>query len=217
MGGWGSGRRHTGKSLTTDCRSLDVRRLHRDGLLTPGLVYGWNWTLSGETLASIQVRTADDRLTLSYRFRSGGGEWRPMEYPVRLARTPCTYGGVRSWFVCGCGARVALLYRGASGVFVCRRCNQLAYACQRESAGDRATRRADKIRERLGWEPGILNGPERKPDRMHTRTYARLKAQHDACVRVSLAWMVDRLRLLERLGVRDRGLYDLLGEVPVER
>ena len=34
----------------------------------------------------------------------------------------------------------------------------LAYASAREDAGDRAARRADRLRARLGWEPGILNG-----------------------------------------------------------
>ncbi len=117
---------------------------------------------------------------------------------------------VRRW---ACGRRVALLYLGGSGIFACRHCCQLAYACQRESADDRATRRADKIRERLGWEPGILNGEGWKPTGMHWRTFDRLKAQHDAFVGVSLAWMAARLRLLERRGVDDPELCRLLGDL----
>lgn len=220
MGGWGSGRWHTGKGLTGECHSLDVRQLQRDGLLTPGRAFGLNWTRNGETLASIQVWTAADRLTLSYRWRSGGADWRPVEYPVRLARTPCTYGGARPWFLCpavGCGRRAALLYLGGSGIFACRRCYQLAYACQRQGADDRAIRRADKLRARLSWEPGILRGHGGKPKGMHWRTFDRLNAQHDAFVEVSLALMAARLRLLERLGVEDRGLYDLLSDLPGER
>src|ERR1700730_635478 len=56
----------------------------------------------------------------------------------------------------GCGRRVAILYGG--GIFACRRRYRLAYASSREEAGGRATRRADSLRARLGWEPGILNG-----------------------------------------------------------
>ncbi len=55
MGGWGSGRGQSGRDTTSDYRALDVRRLQRDGLLTPGRSFGWNWTRDGETVASIQV------------------------------------------------------------------------------------------------------------------------------------------------------------------
>ena len=57
MGGMGSGRRYQGgKDTTSDMRALDVRRLQRDGLLTPGRAFGWNWSRNGETVASIQMR-----------------------------------------------------------------------------------------------------------------------------------------------------------------
>jgi hypothetical protein len=52
---------------------------------------------------------------------------------------------------------------------------------------DRAMRGADKIRDRLGWEPGMLNGHGDKPKWMRQRTYARLVARHDGYVRRSLA------------------------------
>lgn len=85
MGGIGSGRRHQdGRGTTSDYRSLDVRRLHREGLLAPGRVFGWSWSRDGENKASISVRTDADRIVLIYRHRRGGDEWQPMEYPVRL-------------------------------------------------------------------------------------------------------------------------------------
>jgi hypothetical protein len=221
MGGIGSGRRYPGgKDTTSAHRSLDARYLQREGLLTPGRSCALKWTRNGETEASIGLRAEVDRLILNYRYQSGGGDWRPMKYPVRLARTPCTYGGARPWFLCpaaGCGRRGALLDLGGSGIFACGHCYQLAYACQRETDDDRATRRGDKIRERLGWEPGILNGEGWKPTGMHWRTFERLEAQHDAFVGVSLAWMAARLRRLDRLGLEDRGLHDLLDAVCGER
>lgn len=194
MGGSGSGRRYQGgKDTTSDMRTLDVRRLQRDGLLQPGRAFGWQWTGNGAEVASIQMRTEVDRVMLSYRSRSNGSEWQAMEYPVALEWTLCHLGGRRVWFRCpasGCGRRVAILFGGA--IFACRHCHRLAYPCQRETDDDRAARRADTIRRRLGWEPGILNGEGGKPRGMHWRTFQRLRAEHDANVNASLLGIARR-------------------------
>lgn len=196
MGGIGSGL-HWGNgwhSLTTDYRSIDVRRWKRDGLLEPGRAFGWKWTLDGEDVASIRARVEHGQVRLLYRQRSGGGDWQDMDYPVALSWTHCHMGGRRPWFLCpalGCGRRVALLYGGA--VFACRRCHQLAYPSQREHRSDRASRRAERIRAKLGWEPGMLNGWGLKPKGMHWCTFKRLCAEHDDWEYVSLAAVADRL------------------------
>ena len=198
MGGYGSGRQW-GQATTSDMRRLDIRRLQRDGLLKPGLAFGWHWTRNGSEVASIQMRTEVDRVILNYRSRSNGGEWQPMEYPVYLEWTPCHLGGRRAWFLCparGCGRRVAILFGGS--IFACRHCHKLAYACQRETADDRAMRRADTIRRRLGWGAGIANPEGGKPKGMHWRTFERLKAEHDAFANASWAGMAERLGLVSR-------------------
>lgn len=207
MGGFGSGK-SGGHATTSDYRSLDVRKLQREGTLAPGRAFSWQWTRDGEKMASIQIQTEVNCVILSYRSRRGGDDWQPMEYPVYLDRTDCTLGGIRPWFLCpanGCGRRVAKLFLGGSGVFACRHCYRLAYASQRESVDSRATRRADKIRERLGWERGILNGHRGKPKGMHWKTYRRLQTQHDDFVTVSLNGMAKRLGLLNQQlqGLRD--------------
>jgi hypothetical protein len=189
LGGLGSGRhtRYGARSTTDDYRSLDVRRWQREGLLAPFQSFGWRWKQYGEVIASIDVRTEPSAVTLSYRHRSHGSEWRHADYPVQLDWTACHYGGHRAWFRCparGCGKRVAILYAGA--VFACRDCYRLAYASQRESPGDRAARRADRIRERLRWEPGILNGGGPKPFGMHRRKFAELNVEHDLLVKMTL-------------------------------
>ena len=199
MGGTGSGRHWywDAKDTIEDYRSIDVGRWNRDGLLTPNQSFVWHWSRDGESLGSISVRTESDRVILEYRQRRDGEEWRHESYPVYLDWTSCHFGGKRPWFLCparGCGRRVAILYGG--GIFACRHCYQLAYPSQRETWDDRAARRADRIRDKLGWEPGILNGNGWKPKGMHWNTFERLTAQHDAFVQISLAGIAARLNLL---------------------
>jgi hypothetical protein len=211
MGGFGSGRR-LGKVCTDEMRALDVRKLQRQRLLTPGNSLTWSWSRNGDTYATINLLVGADRATLNYRQRERDGEWRPMNYPVRLAWTDCNFGGRRAWWLCpaaGCGRRVAVLFGGR--IFACRHCHQLAYRSQRESDDDRAARRADTIRRRLDWEPGILNGSEWKPKGMHWLTFERLQARHDAYVNAALAGMMARLGLTrERIGDADPKLERLL-------
>lgn len=195
MGGFGSGRKW-GKDCTDDMRQIDIRRLARDGYLKAGMAYGWQWKRRGEVIASINVKVEVDRVWFNYRQRERCGEWQDMRYPVRLDRTACHLGGDRVWWRCpavGCGRRVAVLYGGS--VFACRHCHKLAYRCQRETDDDRATRRADTLRHRLKWEPGILNGEGWKPKGMHWRTFERLQAEHDSHVNRSLVGVAQRLKL----------------------
>lgn len=199
MGGIGSGRHwySDAKDTVNDYQIIDVRRWQRDGFLAPHKSFAWGWNRDGQTVAWIDVRTEPGRVILSYRHRFRGGDWKDATYPVSLEWTPCNFGGQRAWFRCpamGCGRRVALLYGG--GIFACRKCHQLAYPSQRESYDDRAARRADTIRDRLGWQPGILNGAGRKPKGMHWGTFERLTAQHDTFVQRSLAGFAARLRLI---------------------
>lgn len=196
MGGFGSGR-HGGKSCTDDMRALDVRRLERDGFLKLGMRFSWQWTRRDEVVATISLAVDTDRVVLSYRQREQGGEWQDLSYPVRLERTPCHFGGSRVWWRCPvavCGRRVAILHGGV--VFACRSCHRLAYRCQRETDDDRAARRAETIRRRLGWEPGILNGNGWKPKGMQWQTFEQLEAAHDRFVAMTLMGLAQRFKIL---------------------
>lgn len=194
--------RSSGRQRVTDMQALDVRRLQRDGLLKPGQSFGLSWSWRGEVVATINLSVQFDSVFLDYRQRQHGGEWEAMKYPVYLSWTACNYGGQRAWWLCpvrGCGRRVAVLYGGS--VFACRHCHRLVYQSQREAADGRGRLRAGKLRERLGWVPGIANPNGGKPKGMHWRTFARLQASHDAYAGRSFAGMAERLgMMLKRLG-----------------
>ena len=201
MGGYSSGLRG-GKGTTADMHVLDIRKIQRAGLLVPGRSFCWQWSRGGEKIASINLRTDYDaplsKVTLDYRTRPHGGEWKDMNYPVYVSWTGCNYGGQRVWWLCpavGCGRRVAVLYGGS--VYACRHCHMLAYSTQREQAHDRAGSRADTIRKRLSWDAGILNLPGGKPKGMHWRTFDRLQAAHDAHVNQALVGIAAKMGILE--------------------
>lgn len=71
----------------------------------------------------------------------------------------------------------------------------MAYQSQRQTLEDRATRRTDKLRVRLGWQAGILNHPGGNPKGMHWQTYWRLRARHDADVLQAFEGMSAKLEL----------------------
>ncbi|WP_200377149.1 hypothetical protein [Thiocystis violacea] len=122
---------------------------------------------------------------LLYKVRNEGA-WREHSDPVTIEWLPCHFGGHRPLFHCPrCGSRTGVLYGGE--VFVCRHCTGLSYQSQRESAGGRAQLRAEILRERLGWIPGVLEFEGGKPKGMHWRTYERLTVQHRACAGIALA------------------------------
>lgn len=200
MGGLGSGRQREPdvKSSTEAYRSIDVRSWKRDGLLESNQSFDLQWSRHGEVVASIRVRAEPGRLMFTCRHRSGGTKWEGESYPVYLDWTVCNLGGRRPWFLCparDCGRRVAILYGGP--IFACRHCHQLVYPSQRDAADNRAARRADRIREKLGWEPGILNGEGLKPKGMHRQTFKRLAAQHNALAQIALAGIAAKLDRLE--------------------
>lgn len=191
MGGAGSGRHwyYGAKSTTNSYRSIDVRQWQREKLFTPGNSFYWQWKYEGEVVASIHVDVghALDHIILNYRHRKNGGECQNFNYSISLVWSDCHLGGQRPWFICpalGCGCRVAILYDG--NIFACRNCFSLTYPSQRETISYRASRKADKIRSRLGWEDGFLNEDGRKPKGMHWETFEQLCERHDNLALLSL-------------------------------
>ncbi len=189
---------HGAKECVEQSRQLDVRELQRSGLLGVGMNYGWSWSRNGARVATIRLTVDSDQVQVRCSRCLRNGQWHDAFFDIPLERTPCHLGGERVWWRCpepGCGRRVALLYGGSR--IACRHCNDLAYRCQRESAEDRAARRANKIRRKLGWSYGILNLPGDKPKGMHWKTFARMQAAHNKHSHVALALMANSLGLMQ--------------------
>lgn len=126
------------------------------------------------------------------------------EWPVRIDQHELNFGGQRRWLICSaCDARRQALYVDGS-LLACRACLGLRYTCQHENVRDRMFRRAENIRHRLGWKPGIANPQGDKPDRMHWRTYMQLKnelEQLTEALTLSVSRWVGRAEVrLERMG-----------------
>ena len=157
-------------------------------------------------MASINLRAEDEWLHLSYRIRIGGGDWEEVAEVVRIVRVTCRFGGTRPYFICpgvingiACGRRVVKLYLPGR-YFLCRHCYRLAYASQSEGAWDRAQRRANKIRRRLGGDADAAVPFPSKPKGMWRRTYERLREEAiDAEVRADEAFALRAIRLLARI------------------
>lgn len=193
MGGPGSGRAQIGKATTTSALELDIRVLRWNGLMAQGdHTASVSWSICGISIATLHVSVIPNGVQLLYclyqRQQKGHG-WVWAEQQVRLEPTTCTFGGQRHWFRCpvtGCARRVAKLYLAESGSFACRHCCFLVYESQREPKDIRSIRRAERIRERLGWQPGILNGHGVMPVGMHGQTFRRLLGLHDGYVKCAL-------------------------------
>lgn len=127
------------------------------------------------------------------------------EWPVRIDQHELHFGGHRRWLICPeCESRREALYVDGSLVG-CRVCLGLRYACQHENVRDRMFRRANALRQRLGWKPGIANPPGGKPGRMHWRTYQQLRSELDQLVDALTLdvgkWVERAERRLDRMGL----------------
>ena len=139
-----------------------------------------SWSRGGERTGSITVRSLKCGVELSYRTRSHGGEWQPVDELVPFVWTPTRFGGRRQWFKClSCGRGCRVIY--GSSRFRCRRCHGLRYTSQYEPAYQRAIDQADRLRKRVGGSHGAFEGQEfpPKPKGMHWKTYRSLEERYD--------------------------------------
>jgi hypothetical protein len=178
MGGLGSGRWKQRGRKTVECsRVLDINELSEKGCLRCSSTCQW---IDGSEVFSLKLRAERERLHLRYKMRVGGGGWENVVEVVPIVHLPCRFGGSRAYFICpgpgggtDCGRRVAKLYLSRR-YFLCRECNALPYASQYEQPWQRALRRVNKLKQRLGIGIGIAEPLPEKPRGMWVRTYACL-------------------------------------------
>jgi hypothetical protein len=178
MGGFGSGGhnlRHRG--TVEGWRRIDAAFLQKRGLLTDGWAGTPTWTSDDGETHLINVFGGRDEIRLSYRQRVNGGPWQDVDERVAIEWSPRTYGGAQAYFLCPrCAARRRYLI-GAGVRFLCRACHGLVHASSRQRPGDRATRRNQKLRARLGVGQGLGDWIGPKPKGMHARTFDRIRGR----------------------------------------
>lgn len=105
--------------------------------------------------------------------------YRCREWPVELTHTALHFGGQRRWMLCPrCKGRRQTLFISCDAL-ACRTCLDLRYESQTESLRARRLRRIEKIRQRLGWQAGLLSPYGYKPARMQWQTYIALRLELD--------------------------------------
>lgn len=214
-GGWRYGAGRPGwRRKCEQSLALDVRQLHRKGLLlSRGSRYCWSWTTNyGDPAGNIMVTVEDEKLILDYQWTPYCGDPVSVSCTLYLHRTPCNFGGHRRWFNCPqCWRRCAVVYFGASGGhYACRNCLRLAYLSEGEDLTGRLWRRQRKLESRLG-----PNGE--KPKGMHWRTCERIGGQIADVESRRDALLLDHLGLLDSFSNTDvaevvRALRSVLGE-----
>jgi hypothetical protein len=191
-----SGERRWGVRKTVEsCPRIDIRQWHRKGFLV--LRRSFSWSVGGQETDKLFVTVEEGRAVLRFHHPKLG----PLTEPIPLERTPCHYGGERSWFRCPgggrgrqCGRRVALLYQVAL-LFLCRQCHGLVHKSQQVDRTSRLETKARKIRRRLGGNEDLRVPFPLRPKRMHRQTYERVR--HEAA-KIALALLMELKGRLHR-------------------
>ena len=117
------------KYLVTDFCSFDVRRLKREGCLSPNRRFDWAWrNPRGEEEISITVTVLYHVIEIEYTVPEEADRYVHVRIPLCLTRG--ARGAKRPWCGCPtCRGRVAILYF-TQDAFCCRTCAKLAYPSQ---------------------------------------------------------------------------------------
>jgi len=198
MGGMDSGPRvRSERELVENCLTIDINQLIRNGAVD-GRARVLTWEHKGREVASAHYSLSGGKVVVMMVCTDRTSGCRELELQeVETTTLSCNYGGERRWLVCpgrvreleemgvynilgdggSCGRRVGKLYCPPGGKqFLCRHCLNLTYLSTRVSADVRLSRKAWRIRKRLGQRDPTQPFPA-KPKHMHLKTYNRLRAE----------------------------------------
>ena len=181
--------------VETSLRSISFYTLTTNGLL--------------RIFSRSRMRSPDWGISIAYSWGLPGSEKEDIAYRVPIDWTACNFGGGRPWFLCLDGAAAG--DRPCStwgGYFLCRSCQDLSSASQRErNSSVPALHRCRRIRTKLGGSPNIREPFPDKPKGMHWKTYWRLYERHEvAWEQYAGALAVEMERMRAQLdAIADRG------------
>ena len=155
-----------GRRTVEETSSIDIRTLQRADYFCGPKDGSWIWRINGKVVGEARIGWDGERLTIR-------------DQVIDIGRTPCRFGGHRFWFRCSCGQQVATLYSPSGQPWACRHCHRLTYATRQAVPRDRNLLRAQRIRQRLGGSPNMLEDFPPKPKGMHWRRYDRMRNVHD--------------------------------------
>jgi hypothetical protein len=119
--------------------SISVYWLNHDGYFKTGKsnTFVWSWKYSDKGLKvtiSSHVNYEDEfinRIELWYPHFSSEGELENIQ-EILITSARCNLGGKRYWFICECGKRVGVIFKGGDR-FACRHCHNLTYQSRNEN------------------------------------------------------------------------------------
>ena len=209
MGGFGSGGHNQRRLRTEHFRKLDAAGLQRAGLFREGRRGTVSWKSGQETDASIAVIGGQNAIALEYKGKpKDSPSWTDFRERFGIDWSERHFGGAQAYFTCrGCGKRARLLYL-AYFRFRCRACHGLVHASSQERPGDRATRKNQKLREKIGAPLG-LGDIVLRPKGMHNATFSKYVER--ICGAEQEVWD-DAARFLKRLRAPDAAFLETLKE-----
>ncbi|ACT59335.1 hypothetical protein [Hirschia baltica] len=196
MGGFGSGGHNLRKRYLEQFRSLNAAYFQKHSILTDGWRGMIHWKNDSQDKPCISVEGGRNQVTLIYRARQdNAADWKNVRDTFPIVWSPRHLGGAQAYFGClRCNARAKLLYL-ANLHFRCRKCHNLVHASSQEQPGNRATRKNQKLRAKLGAPQGLGDYVPR-PKGMHETTFQHyLERIEEAECEIN----DDMIRILQRI------------------